>query len=437
MLYHMIVDTKQQLTQLHNKSVFLYPVLLDTRLHKHNNSIIAFILIDVTTKEVFTVSNTHPEGIFNVNDLEFLNDCNVYCYDTIAFKYAGYDTSKFQDVKMQYYLKTNSQYNQEIPGIVNHYIRLFPTCFKTNELISLYKHEEIAMELFNAIWIKEVQPGLDFYQNDLIESFYNIERHGLKCDLNGFIERFGPSTGRHGSYAYTEYNYYTTTGRPSNRFGGINYAALNKEDGTREVFISRNEKGKLVELDFNSYHPRLIATLIDYDFGTDNAYEHLAKHYANTQTPTPQQIEEAKEMTFRQFYGGIQKQYLHIPFFQKVNDYTKYLWKTMKDNGCIQSPVSGREIYKINHPDLTPAVLFNYFIQMYETECNVIILKSIHKLLQDKLTKPVLYTYDSILFDTLDCELQYLLDTVIPQSIDLIKFPIKIKKGDNYKSLHV
>ncbi len=435
MLYHMIVDNKQQLANLHNKTVFLYPILLDARLHKHNNSIIAYIIIDVITKEVFTVSVAHPEGIFNVNNLDYLNGCEVHCYDLTAFKYAGYDTSKFRDVKMQYYLKTNSQYNQDVPGIVNHYTRVFPTCFRVNELISLYKHEEIAMELFDAVWIKELQPGLDFYQNDLISSFHNIEKHGLKCDLNKFIERFGQSNGKHGSYAYTEYNYYTTTGRPSNRFGGINYAALNKEDATREVFISRNKNGLLVELDFNSYHPRLIATLIDYDFGVDNAYEHLAKHYANTPTPTPKEIEEAKEMTFRQFYGGIQQQYLHIPFFKKVSNYTKYLWKTMKDSGHIQSPVSGRRIYKINHPDITPAVLFNYFIQMYETECNVIILKNIHKLLRGKITKPVLYTYDSILFDTLESELPYLLDTVIPESIDLIKFPVKVKKGYNYGCL--
>ena len=38
---------------------------------------------------------------------------------------------------------------------------------------------------------------------------------------------------------YTQYNPYTSTGRPSNRYNGINYAALNKEDGTRDRFVSR------------------------------------------------------------------------------------------------------------------------------------------------------------------------------------------------------
>ena len=34
---------------------------------------------------------------------------------------------------------------------------------------------------------------------------------------------------------YSEYNLFTSTGRPSNRFGGINFAALNKKDGSRET----------------------------------------------------------------------------------------------------------------------------------------------------------------------------------------------------------
>ncbi len=38
---------------------------------------------------------------------------------------------------------------------------------------------------------------------------------------------------------WTEYHPYTLTSRPSNNFGGINYAALNKDDGSRDRFVSR------------------------------------------------------------------------------------------------------------------------------------------------------------------------------------------------------
>ena len=72
---------------------------------------------------------------------------------------------------------------------------------------------------------------------------------------------------------------------------------------------------------------------------------------------------------------------------------------------------------------------------MYETETNVLILKNIHQRLVDRKTKPILYTYDSILFDVDNSELDYLLEGVLPNSIDLNKFPIKIKRGASYKTL--
>ena len=50
---------------------------------------------------------------------------------------------------------------------------------------------------------------------------------------------------------------------------------------------------------------------------------------------------------------------------------------------------------------------------------------------------PVLYTYDSVLFDLPQSELNKLVKEVIPQSIDLEKYPIKIKKGTTYKNLQL
>lgn len=433
----MVVDSVHQLEQFKSEAVFLYPVLKDNRLHNHANQIIAFVVIDLATRKPLTISNGHPEGIFNTNDLSFLKDSKVYCYNTMAFKYAGYDVSNYIDAQMQYYLYTNTGYNQSIPTIITHYSRAYSNCNRINELVSLYKHEEAALEVVNESWVKEIQPGLHFYQNDLLDAFYQIEQNGIGIKQEGFDERFGSTLSRIGNQCFTQYNYYTTTGRPSNRFGGINFAALNKEDDTREFFISKNPNGSLVELDFNSYHPRLIAELINYDFGNDNVYEHLATYYHNTQTPTQEQIESAKEGTFRQLYGGIQQQYLHIPFFSKTNDMAKYLWKEANDKGYVESPISGRRLVIDNYQDINANVLFNYFIQMYETETNVMVLKKIHKMLEGKQTKPVLYTYDSILFDVDNSEIDYLLGEVIGKCIDLDKFPVKIKRGNNYKFLTV
>lgn len=427
----MIIDNVQQLQNIPTGSIFLYPIVKDERLHKYTNTIIGFVVIDIASKQAFTISKSHPEGLLNIDNLDFLKDYKVYCYDTSVFRYNGYNTEAFIDVKMQYYLYTNQGYEAETTNIVSHFTRQFANCHKVNELISLYKHEEMALQIFEESWVRDDQSGLAFYQHELLDVFYNIEKHGLKIDVPLFDERFGSTMSKHNDMCYTQYNYYTTTGRPSNRFGGINFAALKKEDETRECFISK--LGTLVEIDFNSYHPRLIASIVGYDFGKDNVYEHLAKHYHNTDNPTAEQIGQAKEDTFRQLYGGIRKEYLHIPFFTKTNDLAQLFWEEANEKGYIESPISGRRLSINNYQDITCYTLFNYFIQMYETEHNVLLLKALFSELDSDII-PVLYTYDSILFDLPQSKcnrLQELLNKHIPA-----QFPFKIKTGTNYKDLH-
>ena len=426
----MIVDNIQQIQNLKNKSVFLYPIKKDDRLHRCNNPIIGFVVIDTHSKEAYTISNGHADGILNTSNLDFLKDCKVYCYDVLSFKYCGYNTDSYIDAQMQYYLFTNKPYESDTLGIINHFTRQYQNCHKINNLVPLYKHEEIALNIFNDIWIGDEQAGLSFYQHQLQNVFYNIERHGLSINPILFEERFSKTFSRVGNICYSQYNYYTTTGRPSNRFGGINFAALNKEDDTRNCFVNR--LGTLVEIDFNSYHPRLIASLIGYDFKGENVYEHLAKHYSNTQTPTQEDIEKAKEMTFRQIYGGIQQQYMHIPFFASIEALAQEIWREANSSGYVESPISKRRLVLANYQDITVYTLFNYFIQMYETEQNVTMLDELFKTL-DKDIVPILYTYDSILFDLPKdkCELlQESLNKVIPSH-----FPFKIKTGSNYKCL--
>lgn len=428
----MIIDNIQQLQQFNYSSVFLYPIVKDNRLHNAHNSIIGFVVVDLESRNCITISNGHPEGVFNSNDLSFLQHCHVYSYNTAALTYGGYDTSKFIDIEMQYYLYSNAAYIQDIPPIISHYTRQFNQCYHINELIPLYKHEQFALDMIDQCWVKNIQHGLSFYQHELLSVFHAIERNGIATDVDLFNEKFGKTLSLQNDKCFTQYNYYTTTGRPSNRFGGINFAALNKNDDTRQSFVSRYPNGVLVEIDFNSYHPRLIADLVGYDFGDDNVYRHLATHYHNTPNPSKDQVESAKEATFRQLYGGIQQQYLHIPFFSKTNDMAKYLWNEADRIGYVESPISGRRLMLHNYQDINMYVLFNYFIQMYETEHNVLLLGKLFSQLDSQIL-PVLYTYDSILFD-LPQNKQHILEQALKENIPN-KFPYKLKSGTNYGNL--
>ena len=49
---------------------------------------------------------------------------------------------------------------------------------------------------------------------------------------------------------------------------------------------------------------------------------------------------KSKELTFKQLYGGVFKQYKHLEFFQKVEKYVKELWEEFEKKGYIKCPFS-------------------------------------------------------------------------------------------------
>jgi len=198
-----------------------------------------------------------------------------------------------------------------------------------------------------------------------------------------------------GEYVYTQFNLKTTTTRPSNKFNGINYAALNKKDGSRASFIPRNDR--FVEIDISAYHPSLAAMLIKYEFPTKDIHSHFAELYKVD-------YDKAKELTFKQLYGGVFKQYEELEFFKKIKVYTNTMWSEYEAQGYIECPVSGYVYKKENLQNMNPQKLFNYILQNLETSVNSLVLWDMFRILRYKKTKLVLYTYDSFLLDLSDEE---------------------------------
>jgi hypothetical protein len=260
------------------------------------------------------------------------------------------------------------------------------------------------------------QEYFDKYNNITIPILHEIEGQGLYTK---------------DGYEYTQYNPYTTTGRPSNRYGGINYAALNKEDGSRERFISRFPKGKLIEMDFDAYHLRLIADVLDYELPDGSIHEYLGRQYFNKQKLTKKEYNESKEISFRILYGGVPKEFLQIEFFAKVDKLIKELWRQFNTEKYIPTYLFKRPMYKHVLNNMTPQKLFNYYIQSLETESNISILSEIYKVMQKYRSKLVLYTYDSFLFDFDLSDKEIFINDVI----NSIKFPVKVKHGYNYDNM--
>jgi hypothetical protein len=226
----------------------------------------------------------------------------------------------------------------------------------------------------------------------------------------------------HNNVVYTQYNLHTTTGRPSNSFNGVNFAALNKDNGSRKAFVPKNNC--FVEIDISSYHPTLAAQLVKYDFANVTPYEYFAKE-ANIE------VSEAKILMFKQLYGGIYKKYQHIPYFQLIEEHINKLWENYTANGYVECLISGHK-FTTDLKDINPQKLFNYTLQNLETSTNVCIIWDIIKILKGKETQIVLYTYDSILLDYKQEE--NILES-IKQVFNKYKLKIKLTKGKNYGAM--
>lgn len=311
---------------------------------------------------------------------------------------------------------------------ISYYYSKHNTLSNVNCLIPISKHYEMCEAIFNMALpiIKQYTLGDTTFQFNNFRTadvFYNIEKNGIKVDKNCFIGYYqgkltNPQFSLNRSKIYTQYNLYTTTSRPSNTFNSINFAALHKDDGERACFKPENDK--FVELDFQGYHPRLIGEMIGFDFPKDkNTYEYLGGILGVSQ-------QEAKELTFKQLYGGVWSEYQSKPFFEKVLSYTDDMWDTYQYGKRLVTE------NKIFMPDanMTKSKLFNYIVQSKETSTNIQLLELVFNLLEGKKTKLVLYTYDAFLFDYSKED-----DNLIQEIINILDYPVNIKQGKTYHGL--
>ena len=84
---------------------------------------------------------------------------------------------------------------------------------------------------------------------------------------------------------------------------------------------------------------------------------------------------------------------------------------------------------------MNPNKLFNYMIQLMETENNIKILSKLYPKLQQYNSELILYNYDAFLFDfNPEDGLDFL--NVIKETIESGgKYPVKISKGVNYHDM--
>jgi len=265
-----------------------------------------------------------------------------------------------------------------------------------------------------------------FYNEALNTVLYNIEREGIKVkgfDVPNLLYMHD------GDKVYTHYNQYTATGRPSNAFNNVNFGALNKTDGTREMIVPNNDF--ILEFDYSSYHPRILANLIGYDFNGEDIHTHLGKMYFEVDQITEDQHNESKKITFKILYNDSNK-YTNFAFFNKVHELRNSLWTEYNENGYIKSIITKRPIKGIK----SKTQVLPYLLQAYETDRNIIVMKDLQQLLKDYRSKLVLYTYDSFLIDYNKKDGKQLINK-IKEITDQDGFVTQVKYGDDYNTMQI
>ena len=378
---------------------------------------LSLLYLQMWSGNEFILPFNHSETL-NIEIPNLESDTKKYTYDRKKLN-QFVELDNVIDVNLLHYMATNVPLSiEDIDTTAHHFFNMrYYKKENINTIVPVMKHLEkcrkIAKILRDTVE-KYAEHVKMTYNNEVLDNLSYIESNGLQT-TDGVV--------------YSEYNLYTSTGRPSNRFGGTNFAALNKTDGSRKPYVSRFKNGVLVEMDYDAYHLRLIADKIGYDFPNGSVHAHMAKFYGV-------EYEEAKVLSFKYLYGFIPQDVVQMnPYFSRVHDYIEELWKEYNSKEFIVSDIYNRRIYKKNLSDMNANKLFNYTIQLMETENNMKVLSKLIPEIKDVRSKLILYSYDSFLLDfNMEDGLNYLkkVKKILEQNG---KFPVKVSWGLSYHEM--
>lgn len=403
-----------------------YPFWVDNDKHPRNTDI-SFILIR-TLEDRYILPHQHTDTLSLSKSLieSVLNTKGekwVFQKKKLLQSFSNIREG-LNDIDTAHFLKSGEtiDYSQPLQGLV---APLLHKGYKEDVIqsIPILKLAEVVDNEFIK-YTNEKTKTYNWYNDIFIPTLSQIEQFGIRVDREKFIDRW-PQVQKHISsdnVVYTEYNPFTVTGRPSNRHAGVNYAALNKSDGSRDTLVA---DGIFLQMDYDSYHPRLIGKLIGFPLPQTNVHQWLADQYGCD-------LAEGKGVTFRLLYGGIDDEFRQIPYFDKVADFIERFWKECVVKGYIQTPNRQIPTMWVEQPNAQK--VFNYLLQAYETEMNVDKMVKILDYIKGSGISLELYTYDSFLFDVptdVDKELIRGLKEIIEDG----GFPIKASWGKTYGNL--
>lgn len=399
------------------------PVLRDLYYHRKENTLLCANIMFLNG-DSFTISISHKDSqnfpLITTNKSITTNSKlhKDYCVDLSTLAYVNsFNMPSIKNTPIIH--DTHAQFGSMIDAN-----KIIPLTV-WNKVLREYNKE--ALDVYNKLkYTLTLKPYSSIH--NVVKTLADVESEGIFVDKNVLVDKFGEKALRYvkGDFVYSEYNCYTLTNRPSNRFGGINYAALNKHDGTRDFIVSRYPEGCLVQIDFEAYHLRLVADYLGIKLPKwESLHKELGKIYFDTDDITEELYSKSKQKTFEIMYGMSNESY-GFELFEKIHN-----WRGLyKNTDEIELP-SGM-LTQVQTPSASK--LFNYYIQSLETVRTIPKLKNIIELLKNTNNHVILYTYDSVLFDmeTFD-------DSLIKKIVSIAEedeaFPVRVYTGSTYGNI--
>jgi len=433
-----IIETEDQLNWLESQKdskAFLEIIPTNDLYHPRFVSTVAVYIRPVDDYQGYIIPINHEEGLNVSKERVYEVLTKFQSLYTVNKKNVLYhfNLQEVIDISLLYSMNTYERLQPlENNTTVNWYYSKYAEKKDLNTLIPITKLYEKCEHTFNTVkkHIELPTPsGFDFYNKIATNVFFLLEQNGIGVIYNAFVELFTPRNPLYSinnNIAYTDYNLYNATSRPTSAFNSINFAAIPKEEKYRKAFKPQNDY--FVEFDFDGYHLRLLCEQIDYPLTQESAHKQLAKNYFDTEDISEEQYNLAKQINFQAIYGKIPEKHKNLEIFKNIQSYIDEMWRMYKVEGYVRNPQSGKT-FSTELKEMHPTKLMNYMMQSLETSNNITILKELLRYLKDKKTFITLYTYDAILLDFNKEDGKETLEEVTRIMENKGKFPVKFKYG--------
>lgn len=390
------------------------PITSNPNKHPSSVNIIGMYFLFTDGDEEY-LNFTHPDEIdtdFLLNDIRLHPKTIVFNKKALiynGFNY-GIDLNSYLHYYTSDYINPKEFYPKGMETLANKFYKIEDL----GHVIPLSKQLEwarkIARYVMKLYMDNPISHSCVDYCNDFISVFHEIERNDILVGDESKKQN---------------YMWYTATGRPSNAWDSFNFSAMNKKDGSRDKIRSRFDSGKIVQFDYDAFHIKLLAKILDYKFEY-HPYEQIQNDLSMNMD-----YDQFKGKVFQNIYGTITPEFMNHTFFRSVQALIDELYERYQTDGVVKSWFYEKMFRDIQ--DATPNKVFNYVLQSLETEYNVRKIKSILPHLKNKQSVFMMYLYDAFIFDIHPDEMELI--SVLQSAFETDNMSVKIYVGDDFGSI--